>query len=136
MSAVKMKTIIAGITGVAVLTAITALVWEVFTVTDPYVVTPLASSTAPANASAGHAIGSGSRTLSIVSSSDVVVVADPGASFRHEVIWVVEQPRKDGSHTLKVFTCELPEHAAVDQIKPLGSAIPTEIQQTANGYRW
>lgn len=132
----KMKTIIAGITGVAVLAAITAVAWEVFTVTDPYVVTPLVSSSAPANASAGHAVGSGSRTLSIVSSSDVVVVADPGSSFKHEVIWIVEQPRKDGSHTLKEFTCNLPEYAAVEQIKPLGSAIPSEIQQTANGHRW
>ena len=134
--AMKIKTFIVGITGVAVLAAIAALVWEVFTVTDPYVVTPLASSTAPASARAGHAVGSGSRTLSIVSRSDVVVVADPGASFKHEVIWLVEQPRKDGSHALKEFTCKLPEYAAVDQIKPLGSSIPTEIQQIANGHRW
>ena len=132
----KMKTIIAGIVGMAVLSGITALAWEVFTVTDPYVVTPLASSSAPANASAGHAVASGSRTLTIVSSSDVVVVADPGASFKHEVIWIVEQPRKDGSKTLKEFRCNLPEYAAVDQIKPPDSSIPTEIQQTANGHRW
>ena len=131
-----MKTIIVGITSVAVLAAIAALVLEVFTVTDPYVVTPLGSSTAPAGAHTGHTVGSGSRTLSIVSSSDVVVVADPGASFKHEVIWIVEQPRKDGSHTLKEFTCNLPEYAAADQIKPLGSSIPTEILQTANGHRW
>jgi hypothetical protein len=134
--AMKMKTFIVGITGVPVLAAIAALVWEVLTVTDPYVVIPLASSTAPASARAGHTVKSGSRTLSIVSSRDVVVVADPGASFKHEVVWIVEQPRKNGSHALKEFTCSLPEYAAVDQIKPLGSSIPTEIQRIANGHRW
>lgn len=132
----KKKAIIVGITGMVVLAAIAALAWEVFTVTDPYVVTPLASSSAPATSSAGYAVAIGSRTLSIVSGSDVVVVADPGVSFKHEVIWIVEQPRKDGSHTLKEFRCSLPKYVAVDQVRPLGSPIPPEIQQTANGHRW
>jgi hypothetical protein len=132
----KIKTFVVGVTGVAVLVGSAALVWEVSTCTEPYVVAPLASSAAPASARAGHEVGSGSRTLSVVSSSDIVVVADPGASFKHEVIWIVEQPRKDGSHALKEFTCNLPEYAAADQIKPLGSSIPTEILQTAKGNRW
>ena len=132
----KMKFIIAGIVVMAVLAGITALAWEVLTVTNPYVVSPLSSSPAPASASVGRSIGSGSRILSVVSSLDVVVVADPGASFKYEVVWLVELPRKDGSHALKVFRCDLPQHASVDQIRSLGSAIPTEIQQTADGRRW
>lgn len=118
------------------LAGITAFAWNVLTVTDPCLVKPLTSSYAPASASVGHLEGGGSRILSIVSGSDIVVVADPGASFQHEVVWLVEQPRKDGGHTLKEFRCELPQHAAVDQIRPLGSPIPTKIQQTANGGRW
>lgn len=134
--AMKIKNHVAGSIGVAVLAGITAISWEVFTVTDPYVVVPLASSSAPANARVGVLVGSGSRTLSIVSSNDVVVVADPGTSFKHEVIWIVEQPRKDGSHELKEFTCSLSEYAKVDQIRPMGSSIPNKIQQAAKGYRW
>lgn len=136
MTAMKKKSIIVGIAGLAALAGITTLAWEVFTVTDPYLVSPLTSSPAPASASVGHSVDSGSRTLSVVSSSDIIVVADPGASFKYEVIWIVERPREDGSNALKEFICNLPEYAAVDQIKPLGTPVPTEIQQTANGRQW
>jgi hypothetical protein len=94
------------------------------------------SSPAPAGASAGYSVGSGTYTLSIVSNNDVVVVADPGASFQHEIVWLVERPRKSGSHTLMEFKCELPQCAAAGQIKPLGSPIPRKIQQVADGAQW
>ena len=132
----KKKSIIVSIAGFALLAGIAAFAWEVFTVTDPYVVSPLTSSPAPAGAKVGHSVSSGSRLLSIVSVSGVVVVADPGASFKHEIIWLVEQPKKGISHTIMEFTCELPQYAAVDQIRPLGSPVPTKIQKVADGRRW
>lgn len=132
----KRKFVFVGIASFAVLAGVAVIGWEVFTVTDPYVVSPLASTPAPAGAKVGHSVSRGSRLLSVVSGSDVVVVADPGASFKHEVIWLVEQPRKKSSHTLREFRCELPQYATLDQIRPLGSAVPTEIQQIADGSRW
>jgi hypothetical protein len=86
--------------------------------------------------SVGHSVVSGSRTLSIVSSNDVAVVADPGVSFQYEVVWLVEHPRKDSTHTLMEFKCEMPQYAAIDQIKPLGSQIPPKIQRVADGGQW
>jgi len=130
----KKPLVIAGVVlGLAVLVGVTALAWKAFTVTDAYLVKPLTASPAPPGARIGHSVASGSRTLSIVSSNDVIVVADPGASFQYEVIWLVERPRKDGAHTLTEFKCELPQYAAIDQIKPLGSRIPLKIQRTADG---
>lgn len=120
----------------AVLVGVAALVWEAFTITDPYLVKPLSSSPAPAGASVGHSVTSGSRTLCVVSSNDVVVVSDPGVSFLYEVVWLVERPKKGGTHTLTEFRCELPQYAVADQINPLGSQIPPKVQQVANGGRW
>jgi len=46
----KKKLIIAGAFGVVGLIGVTALAWEVFTITDPYRVEPLTSSPASAGA--------------------------------------------------------------------------------------
>jgi hypothetical protein len=133
----KKPLVIAGIMlGLAVLVGVAAFAWKVFTITDPYLVKPLTSSPAPSGASVGHSVASGSRTLSIVSSDDVAVAADPGASFQYEVVWLVEHPRKDSTHTLMEFKCELPQYAAVDHINPLGSQIPPKIQRAADGGQW
>ena len=134
--AMNKKSIIAVFVSIAVLVGVTALAWEVLTVTDPYRVEPLTSSAAPSSASVGYSVSNGSRILSIVSSGDVVVVADPGESFRYEVIWLVEQPRKDGSHNLKEFRCDLPEYAVLDQIRPLSTPVPAKIQQVADREQW
>jgi hypothetical protein len=137
MLAMKKMLIIAGVAlGLVVLVGISAFAWKAFTITDPYVVKPLTSSPAPAGASVGHSVGSGSRTLSIVSTNNVVVVADPGASFQYEVIWLVERSRKDGAHTLTEYRCELPQYAAADHINPLGSQIPLKIQRIAERAQW
>jgi len=135
--AMKKPLVIAGIVlGLAVMVSIAAVAWKAFTITDPYLVKPLTSSPAPAGASVGHSVASGSRTLSIVSTNDVVVVADPGASFQYEVVWLVERPRKDGTHTLTEFKCKLPQYAAVGQINPLSAQIPPKIQRVADGGQW
>ena len=132
----KRPFIIAGVMlGLVLSVGVAAVAWKAFTITDPYLVKPLTSSPAPAGASVGHSVSS-TRTLSIVTSNDVVVVADPGASFQYEVVWLVERPRKDGAHTLMEFKCELPQYAAKDHINPLGSQIPPKIQRLADGEQW
>jgi hypothetical protein len=137
MLGMKKSLIIAGIAlGLAVSVGISALAWKAFAITDPYLVKPLASSPAPVGATVGHSVAIASRTLSIVSSNDVVVIADPGASFQREVVWLVERPRKNGTHTFMEFKCELPQVAAAYRINPLGSPIPPKIQQAADGGRW
>jgi hypothetical protein len=66
------------VVGILVVAGISTLVWKAFTVTNPYLVKPLTFSPAPAGATVGHSLEHASRTLSIVSSNIVVVVADPG----------------------------------------------------------
>lgn len=128
--------IISAVLGFAVLVAICSLAWKAFTITDPYLVLPLASSPAPPGVRIGHSVASGSRMLSIVTSNDVIVVADPGASFQHEVLWLVERPRKDGARALLEFRCELPKYATIGHINPIGSQIPPKIQRVAEGGNW
>jgi hypothetical protein len=133
----KKKLIIAGVVlGTALVAAISLAVWKAATITDPYLVKPVTVSPAPEGAKVGHSVNSGTRTLSVISSNRVVVVADPGASFQYEVLWVVEQPRKDGSPALMEYKCQLPQYAAADHINPAGSKLPLKIQKTAGRDRW
>ena len=133
----KKPLIMAGLVlGLAALFGAVALAWTTGTITGPYPVRPLTLLPASEGAIVGHSVVSGSRTLSIVSSNDVTVVADPGASFKHVVVWLVERPRKEGTHSLIEFKCALPQFADAGQIRPLGSTIPPKIQQVANGGRW
>jgi len=71
-----------------------------------------------------------------VSNSEVVVVADPGESFQHEVIWLVEKPSSGTTAPLKEFRCELPKFATESQIRAIGTPVPAKIQQVANRNRW
>src|SRR5690606_23831069 len=107
------------------------LAWNVFTITDPYLVKPLASSDAGPGASQGHAVQAGN--LVVISTTDVVVVADPGASFAHEVLWLVEQPRADETLTLREYVFQSPPSATVNQIHPSGTPIPANVQRVADG---
>jgi hypothetical protein len=132
----KNLVIVGVVVGVVIVVGISVLAWKTITITDPYVVKPITSTPAPVGASVGHSIGSATRTLSIVSSNDIVVVADPGASFQYEVLWLVERPRKDGTHTLMEYKCEMPQYAAAGHINPVGSQIPPKIQQVADGGQW
>lgn len=133
----KKKLIVVGIALSVVLAAgISMIVWETLTITDPYMVKPLTSSPTPIGATVGQSLESDSRTLSIVSSNDVVVVADPGASFRYVVLWLVERPRKNGVSTLMEYRFALPQYASADHINPVGSRIPTNIQQVADRGQW
>jgi hypothetical protein len=128
------------ITGIAVAVAVLAAtsfgVWKFLTVTDPYRVEPISASPAPVGAKVGYTVKNDTRTLSIISSNRVVVVADPGASFRYEVLWLVERPRKDGSAALMEYTCKLPEFAAVDHIYPPTTQPPLKIQKASEAIGW
>ena len=84
----------------------------------------------------GYSVKNGTRTLSIVSSNQVVVVADPGASFRYEELWLVETPRKDGSDALMEYTCQLPKYAVLDHINPPTAQPPSKIQRAAEARGW
>ena len=128
------------ITGIAVAVAVVAAtsfgVWRFLTVTDPYRVEPITESPAPVGAKAGYTVKNDTRTLSIISSNRVVVVADPGASFQYEVLWLVERPRKDGSTALIEYSCKLPEAAAVDHINPPTAQLPPKIQKASEATGW
>jgi hypothetical protein len=120
----------------ALLAGTLVLGWKALTVTDPYIVEPMATSPARAGATVGHALEPTSRILSIVSNTDVVVVADPGASFRHEVLWLVERPGKTGERRLMEYKYKLKQHAVADHIHPIGAQVPLKIQQVADGRPW
>lgn len=133
----KKKLVIVGIAiGVLNVVGISALAWNVLTFADPYVVKPLTSTPVPIGSRVGYSIERATRTLSVTSSNDIVVVADPGASFQYEVLWLVERPRKDGSHSLIEYKCKLPQYATASHINPVGSQIPPKIQHVADGGQW
>jgi len=128
--------VIIRLVGFVVAVGMAALAWEVVSVTEPYLVRPVDSATAPEGARVGYSIAPESRVLSVVSGSEATVVADPGSSFRHEVVWLVEEPRPNGSSELREFTCVMPEYATEASIRPLGTPVPAKIRQVADGSRW
>jgi len=121
---------------VAMLTGAGVLAWNFFTITDPYVVKLLSSSPAPLGSMTSFSVANDTRTLSVISSNDVVVVSDPGADFKYEVLWLVEHPRKTGTHALVEFRFKLPKSAAADKIELLGTEIPPKIRKVADGQLW
>lgn len=105
--------------------------WKAFSVTDPYVVPPRSSSPAPAGAQAGYAVTG--RTLTVTSARDVVVVADPGESFKYLPLWIIERPGQDGALTTREY--ELSPYTPAEKIHPPGEAAPEEIREAAEGWR-
>jgi hypothetical protein len=128
---------VAGITvAVVAMAAASFGAWKLLTVTDPYRVEPITASPAPTGAKVGYTVKMDTRTISIVSSNQVVVVADPGTSFRYEALWLIERPRKDGSASLIEYACKLPEFAAVDNIHPPTAQPPPKIQKASEAIGW
>lgn len=91
---------------------------------------------APSDAKTGHTVDTATRTLSVVSRQKVVVIADPGASFSHEVLWIVEIPKKDGPNGLMTYQVEMPKFSVAEHIHPLGSDVPPKIAKLASGGQW
>ena len=121
-----------GLFGVAFASLVFVIVWKMVTVTDPFVVEPISVSPAPKGTRVGYVVDAGTRTLSIVSGSRVIVVADPGASFQYVDLWLVEKPRRDGSRNLLEFNYQLPAYSVGEHIHPVGSPIPSKIQRAAD----
>jgi hypothetical protein len=137
MQAITKKLIMVGVTICVVFGGgISIFVWKAAHIISPYIVKPLKYSLAPVGSVVGFSIQSDTRTLSIVSSNDVLVVADPGVSFKYEELWLVERPRKNGDTSLLEFKFLLPEHATAEHINPISSRIPPKIQQLADDGSW
>ena len=124
--------IVAGMfVGFALLAAVMLSVWKFATITDPYCVEPISVSVASGGAKVGYSVKLETRPLSVSSSNEVVVVADPGTSFRYEVLWLVERRRSDGTHGLMAYTYKLPRFAAVNHINAPTTEPPPEIRKAA-----
>jgi hypothetical protein len=106
-----------------------------FDPTAPYVVRPTTVSSADTTAQVGSVFDSATHTLSVVSDTPVVVVADPGKSFKYEVVWVVADPRPNQAVRRCNYRFALSEYAKAEHVNPLGTALPPEIQKTATD-RW
>jgi hypothetical protein len=128
--------IASAVLGIAVAGALTVAGWKVFRITDPYLVEPVTTLPAQNGAKTGHSIEGVTRVLSVVSSNRIIVVADPGVSFHYQVLWLVEKPRKDGSHTLMEYKCKLPKYVSADHLHPIGSEVPSRIQEIAEASQW
>lgn len=120
---------------VAIDAAVGFLIFQGVTITDPYIIKPTSQLPARGDANVGHTIKTGTHTLSVVSRKNVVVIADPGASFKYEVLWLVKKPREDRSDNPVEYQYALPEYALAEHINPIGSETPPKIQRVAEG-RW
>ena len=119
--------------------AVAGLIWlavELDTCTDPYVVKPTVILPAPSDTKIGHSFDATTHTLSVVSRNEVIVVADPGASFSYEVLWLWEVPPKGGSDRLMLYRVQLPEFSDDEHINPLGAKAPPKIAKFASGDKW
>ena len=112
----------------------TCILFKVFTVTEPYVIKPINVVTATSGAPVNHVINTNTGILSVFSSNLVVVVADPGASFQHEVLWLVAVPRTDQSRELKEYRFKMPKFAMAEHVNEIGVALPDKIRKAANGW--
>ncbi|HEY5754028.1 MAG TPA: hypothetical protein VIT21_12825 [Chthoniobacterales bacterium] len=102
-------------------------------ITDPYVVEASEIRLVPHEVEEGFRVDIEHRVLSVVSDKEIVLVADPGFSFHHEVLWLVEKPRKASSTESREFRFELPEYAKVDQIFFSDASTPLHVLKTASG---
>ena len=121
---------------VVLVAAVTFLLLSSIGVTDPYVVRQMAVLSAPSDAKIGHTVDTITRTLLVVSRKEVVVISDPGASFKYEVLWIIEHSRKDGSSDPRLYRAEMPKFAVAEHIHPVGSTLPPKIAKFATGGQW
>jgi hypothetical protein len=123
---------IVGLIGLAIIGVVAAVVIEFCTMFDPYIVEPISASPAAQGSSVGHAITG--RALLVVSSNAIVCVADPGASFHHEVLWIVARPRTERG--LIEYSFQLPENADPNHVNGLDADVPDEIVSAATESKW
>ena len=107
---------------------------KILGVTDPYIIESLSVSPAAPDAEIGYSIDD--NVLSVVSSYDVVCVADPGISFLYEVVWLVPLPPATTVQELRVHKYGLPKFADPDHINGLDAEIPADIAEVASNNKW
>jgi hypothetical protein len=112
------------------------VLWKISAATAPYAIRPSSVLVVSKDATVGHTVDLAKRALSVISQRDVVVVADPGASFLHEVLWLVEVPRSDGSSDKKLYSFETPKFIATEHIYPIGAPLAPDIAKFAGDSRW
>ena len=103
-------------------------------VTDPFIIESLSVSPAAPDAIIGYSIDG--NVLSVVSSNDVVCVADPGISFQYVVVWLVPLPPATPMQELRVHKYGLPKYADPDHINGLDAEVPADIAEVASDNKW
>ena len=103
--------------------------------TAPYVVRPTTVSSAATTARIGATFDSATHTLSVVSDAPVVVIADPGKSFKYDVVWLVAESRASQTVGRFNYRFALSEYTTAEHINPRGTDVPPKIQRAANN-RW
>lgn len=102
-------------------------------VTSPYLIKPASRVSPPVGAAPGTSFNASTHSLSVVSDVPLVVVADPGKSFKHEVIWVIAQAAEKKEEPME-YRFNLSEYTVEKHIHPPGVTVPPEIKKAAN--RW
>jgi hypothetical protein len=124
------------IVAAAIIVTVVLVFWKMNAATTPYAIKPTAVLEASKDATVGHTVDIAKRALLVISQSDVVVVADPGASFQHEVLWLVPVPRTDGSSDKRLYRFETPQFAAAEHIHPIGTPLAPDIAKFASDGHW
>jgi hypothetical protein len=121
---------------VAILLTGALVLWKINDATAIYAIKPTVVLQVSSDTAVGHTVDIAKRTLSVVSQREVVVIADPGASFQHEVLWLVEVPRFDGSSDKRLYRFETPKFAVAQHIHPIGAALAPNIAKFASNGDW
>ncbi len=117
--------------------AVAAVTFRVFGLDPvaPYIVQPSVVSSAPASAPVGFNFDPVSHTLSVVSDAAVAVVVDLGESFHYEVVWLVAEPRADGTSGRLEYRYSLSAYVTTAHIHPPSATVPPQIQRVVD-HRW
>jgi hypothetical protein len=132
----KIITTTLALLAILVVTVIGYAGYTAFTVTDPYVVKPASIEPAKKEAIIGYSFDKESKTLSVTTSKDVILVADPGKSFKYVEIWILERPRASNDTLLSEYKFHVSEFAQDDKIHFANTEIPTEIAKVAQRTEW
>ena len=106
-------------------------IYKVFSCFDPYIIEPQSVVEVAPNTKDGYSVAGG--TLSVVSSNDVVCVADPGASFQYAAVWLAPLPPAKQGQVLRLYKFDLPGNANTNHIYWLNAEAPANILEVATG---
>jgi len=129
----KKRKIAVCLLGIAIASIVAFFSYSAMTATKPYIVKPSSFRTASNDLQTGYSFDHSTHVLSVASSKDVVVVCDPGKSFRYVVTWIIERPRKTNDLIPVVKHYHLSKFSEYDHIHAPTSECPPEILKAANG---